>query len=49
MLKRGFTCYHEREVKSFLDRLAVHLVWQRCETHVFLVLVLQMHKKIKME
>lgn len=39
--KQGFTCHHKREVKSLLDGLAVHLVWQSCKTHVFLVLVLK--------
>lgn len=41
MSKWGFTCNHEREVKSLLDWLAVHLVWQCRETHIFFVLVLK--------
>lgn len=36
-----FTCYHECEVKPLLDWLAVHLVWQCCKAHIFLVLVLK--------
>lgn len=35
------TCNHERKVKSLLDWLPVHLVWERRKTHIFLVLVLQ--------
>ena len=46
MWRRGFTCHHEREVKSLLDGLAMHLVWQRCKTNVFLVLVLKVETKI---
>lgn len=42
----GFTCHHQREVKSFLDWLTMHLVWQCCETDIFLVLVLKIQTKI---
>lgn len=43
--QRFRTCNHEREVETLLDRLAVHLVGKRCETHVFFVLVLQRKQK----
>lgn len=39
------TCDHEREVETLLDRLPVHLVWQRGKTHVFFVLVLQKRER----
>lgn len=39
--KSGFTCNHKSEVESLLDWLAVHLVGQSRETHIFLVLILR--------